>query len=145
MKTLVSIILLSSLMIAPLLAIGPELTPTTNKSAIVDNLAVGLKSDNQGLRISSAVVVREVIDKALIAPEDFSATLIPLLRMLDYGKTAQERIAAAVALYSLNNDIGIYRLRGSARFDNNEKVRTISKNLYYSYHTLNHSTYFLDF
>src|SRR5512146_2637143 len=136
MKTLVSILLLSSLMFAPILAAGADLTASPNKSAIIENLTTGLKSDNEGLRVSSAVVMTEVIDNALAKPDDFSATLIPLLRMLDYGVTEEERIAAAVALYTIDSGIGIYRLRGSAKFDTSEKVRAVSKNLYYSYHTI---------
>ncbi len=145
MKTLVSILLLSSLMFAPLLAAGADLTPSTNKTEIVENLIAGINSPNEGLRTSSAVVITEVIEHAIASPGDFSASLIPLLTMLDNGQTEKERIVAAVALYSLNNGIGIYRLRGSAKFDDSEKVRAVSKNLYYSFHILNHSQYFLDF
>ncbi len=145
MKTLVLILLLSSLMFAPLLAAGADLTPSTSKSEIVENLLNGISSDNEGLRTSSAVVITEVIDNSIVSPEDFSASLKPLLKMLDNGSTEMERITAAVALYSLNNGIGIYRLRGSARFDESERVRMVSKNLYYAFHTLNHSQYFLDF
>ncbi len=145
MKTLVSILLLSSLMFAPLLAAGADLKSTTNKSDIAENLEVGITSDNEGLRVSSAAVITEVIDNSIAEPEDFSVSLIPLLKMLDNGATEMERISAAVALYSLDNAIGIYRLRGSARFDKSERVRAISKNLYYAFHTLNRSQYFLDF
>lgn len=145
MKTLVSILLLSSLLIAPILAAGADLAKTTHKTAIVQSLNLGIKSDNEGLRTSSAVIIKQVIDNSLIRPAEFSSSLIPLLRMLENGKTEDERIAAAVALLSLDNSIGIYRLRGSARFDESEKVRSVSKNLYYFYHTAHHSTYFLDF
>lgn len=145
MKTLVSILLLSSLLFPPLLAAGADLVPSTNKSVIVENLITGINSDNEGLKTSAAVVMTEVIDNAIASPEDFSSSLIPLLNMLDNGSTEMERIVAAVALYSLDNGIGIYRLRGSARFDASERVRIISKNLYYTFHTLNHSQYFLDF
>ncbi len=145
MKTLASILLLSSLLIAPILAAGADLTPSTNKSEIVENLVAGINSDNEGLRTSSAVVITEVIDNSIASPEDFSPSLIPLLKMLNEGTTEMERIVAAVALYSLADGIGIYRLRGSARFDDSEKVRAVSKNLYYAYHTLHHSQYFLDF
>jgi hypothetical protein len=145
MKTLMLTLLLSSLMFAPILAGGADLTPSTNKTAVIASLINGIQSENEGLRISSATVITSVIDNALVTPEDFSTSLIPLLRMLDNGATEKERIVAAVALYSINDRIGIYRLRGSAKFDNSEKVRLISKNLYYAYHTLTQSTYFLDF
>jgi len=145
MKTLMSILLLSSVMFAPILAAGADLTPSTNKSEIAANLVAGITSDNEGLRVSSAAVITEAIDNSIAEPKDFSGSLIPLLKMLDNGATEMERITAAVALYSLDNGIGIYRLRGSARFDKSEKVRDVSKNLYYSFHTLNHTQYFLDF
>ena len=145
MKTLVSILLLSYLMFAPILAAGADRVPSTSKSAIVENLIAGISSDNEGLKTSAAMVMTEVIDNAIASPDDFSPSLFPLLTMLDNGRTETERIVAAVALYSLNDGIGIYRLRGSARFDNSERVRMISKNLYYSFHTLHHSQYFLDF
>jgi hypothetical protein len=145
MKTLLSILLLSSLLTAPLLAAGADIAPSNDKSAIVENLINGISSNNEGLRTSSAMVMTEVIDNSIVSPDDFSGSLIPLLEMLDNGSTEMERIVAAVALYSLNDGIGIYRLRGSARFDVSEKVRAVSKNLYYAFHTLNHSQYFLDF
>lgn len=145
MKTIVSILLLSSLLIAPILAAGADLEKTTNKGTIVQNLNLGIKSDNDGLRTSSAVIIKQVIDNSIINPSEFSSSLIPLLKMLENGKTEDERIAAAVALLSLDNAIGIYKLRGSAKFDESDKVRSVSKNLYYFYHTTHHSTYFLDF
>ena len=145
MKTLVSILLLSSLMVAPILAAGADLHKSVNKVGIVNSLNLGIKSDNDGLRTSSAVIIKQVLDNSLVRPEDFSTSLIPLLRMLHNGKTVDERVAAALALYSLDNSIAIYRLRGAAQFDNSEKVRSVSKNLYYFYHISHNSAYFLDF
>jgi hypothetical protein len=144
MKAIVSVLLFSALVIVPIRA-AADLSASPNKGAIIENLENGIQSDNEGLRVSSAVVMTEVIDNAIVKPEDFSPTLIPLLRMLDYGATDEERIAAAVALYSIDSGIGIYRLRGAAKFDRSEKVRIVSKNHYHTYHTLNNSTYFLDF
>ena len=71
--------------------------------------------------------------------------MIPLLNMLENGKTEEERIAAAVALYQLGNSIGIYRLRGVAIYDDNERVSSVCKNLYYSYHKLHGTEYFINF
>lgn len=145
MKTLMSILLLSSLMIAPILAAGADLNKSINKTGIVSSLNLGIKSDNDGLRTSSAIIIKQVLDNSLIRPEDFSSSLIPLLSMLQNGKTPDERIAAALALFSLDNSIAVYRLRGAAKFDNDEKVRVVSKNLYYFYHISHNSAYFLDF
>jgi len=145
MKTLLMVLLLSSLLTAPLLAAGAESAKLTKKAAIVQTLNMAILSENDGLRTSAAVVVKQVIDNSIITVDEASSLMIPLLRMLENGKTEDERIAAAVALSSLDNAICIYRLRGSARFDESEKVRSVSKNLYYFYHTSHHSTYFLDF
>jgi len=145
MKSLMLILLLSSLLIAPILAAGADSKTETNQNAVIENLVHGINSDNIGVRTSSAVVIKQVIDNALVKPEDFSGSLVPLLKMLDSGTTEKERIAAAVALYSIDSGIGIYGLRGSAKFDRSSKVRTISKNLYYTYHTIHNTTYFLDF
>ena len=145
MKTLISILLFSSLIFAPMLTAGSDPNSESHKTAIVENLTRGVNSDNEGLRISSALVIKQVIDNNIVHPDDFSSSLIPLLKMLDKGTTTAERMTAALTLYSLDNGIGIYKLRGSARFDASKKVRTISKNLYYGYHTIHNSTYFLDF
>lgn len=145
MKTLISILLLSSVVFAPILVAGTGSTTESQKTAIADNLIRGVNSENEGLRISSAIVIKQVIDNNIVHPDDFSSSLIPLLKMLDNGTTAAERMTAALTLYSLDNGIGIYKLRGSARFDTSKKVRTVSKNLYYGYHAIHNSTYFLDF
>jgi len=50
-----------------------------------------------------------------------------------------------MALFQLGNPIGIYQLRGVAVFDDNEKVATVCKNLYYSYHKLHHTEYLVSF
>lgn len=114
------------------------------KSAIVDNLMVGIKSENTGLRTGSADVLSDLVRSAYLEKDDASKSMIPLLRMLEQGKTDEERIAAALALFDLGNPIGIYRLRGVAVFDDNERISKICKNLYYSYHKLNGTEYLID-
>jgi hypothetical protein len=61
------------------------------------------------------------------------------------GKTERERIVAAVALYRLGNEIGIYQLRGVALFSSDKKLATICKNLYYTYHVLHGTKYLVNF
>ena len=115
------------------------------KSGVVDNLTNGIVADNSGLNASSANVLYDLIDDGYLESDDGSKAMIPLLRLLDKGETDEVRIAAALALYKLGNGIGIYRLRGVAVFDDNEKVSSICKNLYYSYHKINGTEYFLNF
>lgn len=115
------------------------------KSAAIYNLTEGIKSDNGGLAASSAVILYNLIDEGYMQRDYSSRPMIPLLRLLDNGETDEVRIAAALALYKLGNGIGIYNLRSVAIFDDNEKVSSICKNLYYSYHKINGSEYFLNF
>lgn len=115
------------------------------KSLIVDNLTIGIKYDNSGLNASSADVLFNLINEKYLESSDASRTLIPLLRLLDKSHNEEVRIAAALALYKLGNSIGIFRLKCVAKSDDNEKLRTICKNLYYTYHKLNGSEYYIDF
>ena len=115
------------------------------KSAVVDNLTTAVKSDNIGLQTSGALVLSDLISDSYIESGDASVALIPLMKMLKEGKTDEERIAAAVALYQLGNNIGIYCLRGVAAYDDNEKVATVCKNLYYSYHKLHNTEYLVSY
>jgi hypothetical protein len=117
---------------------------STQKSEIVDNLNVGINSDNNGLRTSSADVLSDLVNDKYLDKSDASKSMIPLLIMLENGKSDEERISAALALYNLGNPIGIYRLRGVAVYDNNEKVSTVCKNLYYTYHKLHGTEYLVD-
>lgn len=119
--------------------------PENKKSAVVDNLTVGIKSENTGLHTSSALVMYNLISQSYLESGDASEAMIPLLKLLKNGNTNEERIAAAMAIFQLGNPIGIYQLRGVAVFDDNEKVATICKNLYYSYHKLHGTEYLASF
>jgi HEAT repeat protein len=143
MKTLLSLFF-SLLVVQTLSAQEPEF-PENKKSLIVDNLTVGIKSENNGLHTSAALVIYELINESYLESGDASKAMIPLLKLLKNGETEEERIAAAMALFQLGNPIGIYQLRGVAVFDDNEKVATICKNLYYSYHKLHHTEYLVSF
>ena len=143
MKTLIAV-LLALFAVQTLLAQASEFS-TEQKSAIVNNLIVGIESDNTGLHTSSAIVMHDLINESYLQSSDASKAMIPLLKLLKVGKTDEERIAAAVALYELGNPIGIYCLRGVAVFDDNVKVATVCKNLYYTYHKLNGTEYLVSF
>jgi HEAT repeat protein len=118
-----------------LFAGAPELQ-RDNKSKAVDNLIAGIESGNTGLHSSSALVLADLINRAYLKSSDASKAIIPLLRLLSNGKTDEERIAAALALYHLGSKIGIKRLRYIAEFDDCERVAKVCRNLYYSYHHL---------
>ena len=143
MKTLIT--LLFALLVVQTLSAQVIEFPGEKKTAIVDNLTVGIESDNTGLHTSSALVMYDLINESYLESSDASKAMIPLLKLLNDGKTDEERIAAAVALYQLGNPIGIYRLRGVAVFDDNEKVAMVCKNLYYTYHKLHGTEYLVSF
>ncbi len=143
MKTLLTLFI--SLLVVQILSAQETEFPENKKSLIVDNLTMGIKSDNSGLHTSAALVIYELINESYLESGDASKAMIPLLKLLKNGITEEERIAAAMALFQLGNPIGIYQLRGVAVFDDNEKVATICKNLYYSYHKLHHTEYLVSF
>ena len=143
MKTL--FIVLFTLFTAYTLTAQVNSFPAEKKSVVVDNLTVGIESENAGLHTSAALVLSGLIIGSYLESSDASNALIPLLKLLDNGKTDEERIAAAFALYQLGNEIGIYRLRGIAVFDENEKVANICKNLYYTFHKLHGTEYLVSF
>ena len=143
MKTL--FIVLFTLFTAYTLTAQATAFPAEKKSAVVDNLTVGIESENAGLHTSAALVLSGLIIESYLESSDASNALIPLLKLLDNGKTDDERIAAAFALYQLGNEIGIYRLRGIAVFDENERVANICRNLYYTFHKLHGTEYLVSF
>jgi len=139
MKTLLKVIL--ALLAVQTLSAQPAVFSAEKKSDVVDNLTNAIKSDNTGLQTSGALVLSTLISDSYLESGDASLAMIPLLKMLREGNTDEERIAAAVALYNLDNQIAIYQLRGVAVFDDNEKVATVCRNLYYSYHKLHGTEY----
>lgn len=122
-----------------------EVFSEEKKSIIVDNLERAIVSENTGLHTSGALVLSELIYDSYLDKDDASEAMIPLIKLLKNGETEEERIAAAVALYQLGNSIGIYQLRNVGVFDSNEKIATICKNLYYTYHKLNGTEYLVSF
>jgi hypothetical protein len=104
------------------------------KDAIVKSLTNGISSENYGLKTSAALQLGRLIDINLISKDDADKALIPLLRMFQNGNTEEERISAALVLFKIGNGIGIYQLKGAAKFDDSPRVRKICLNLYNAYH-----------
>jgi hypothetical protein len=142
MKTLFT--LLFALLVVHALKAQVTEIPAEKKPVVVDNLTIGIRSDNTGLHTSAALIMCDLIHDSYLTKNDASKAMIPLLKLLKDGKTDDERIAAAVALYQLGNPIGIYQLRGVGVFDDNQKVATICKNLYVTYHKLHGTEYLIN-
>ncbi len=98
------------------LAAGGEkyagLTKEKYDAAIV-NLLIGLKSDNDGLKASSAFMLGEL--KATEA-------VVPLMAMLRSGETECCRIVAALALCRIGDERGVYAVKRAVKFDQSEQV-----------------------
>ncbi|GBD91940.1 hypothetical protein BMS3Abin04_02672 [bacterium BMS3Abin04] len=88
---------------------------------IEKNLIVGVKSDNYGLRVSSAYFLGGIKS---------SNSVNHLLKLLHNGETEEERIIAALSLIKIQSSIGTFAVKRSAIFDDSERVRKICGRFY---------------
>lgn len=95
-----------------------------NRELIIRNLMAGIKSDNYGLRTSSALMLGEF--KA-------DESVIELLRMLHSEETDDARIVAALSLLKIEDSRGIYAIKQAIRFDKSERVKKLCEKFYYHY------------
>ena len=107
---------------------------STDSKSIINNLKVGLKSENYGLRISSAYILGQLAANNVIDSDYAAETIIPLLSMLNNEKDDEARIVAALALYHLDSERGIYLFNYLADNDKSERVRKIAASFYYAYY-----------
>jgi HEAT repeat protein len=94
----------------------PEAAGLTEKKyeAAVQNLMIGLNSDNLGLRESAAFMLGE-----LKAPE----AVIPLMAMLRSDSHESSRIVAALALCRIGDGRGVFAVRRAVSFDESRAVQ----------------------
>jgi len=80
----------------------------------VQNLLIGLASENDGLRRSSAYILGDIkSDEAVI----------PLMRALKSGADEKTQIVAALSLCKIGDARGVFAVEQEARFNDNVKVR----------------------
>lgn len=122
-QVLVVLFLLSGLLITQPALAGVDESGNSKKS-IEDNLLVGINSDNEGLRMSSAYYLGELkSDKAVI----------PLMRMLRQEDGEAARIVAALSLIKIEDAQGLYMVKRTADFNALERVRKLSGKFYNAY------------
>jgi len=63
--------------------------------------------------------------------------------MLNKGNSDEERIAAALALYKIGDNRGIYKLKTSSKFDDSKRVKDICYKLYYEFNRQNNTEYLI--
>ncbi len=81
--------------------------------AAITNLLVGLKSDNLGLKTSSACMLGEL--KA-------GEAVVPLMAMLRDDEQECCRIVAALALCRIGDSRGVYAVKCAVQFDDSKQV-----------------------
>ena len=124
MKKLVSVTTLILLLIViPNTVAKPGFTSAIKQST-VESLMIGLKSENLGLRNSSAYMIGEL---------KLSKAVIPLLKILHTEKNEESRISAALALYKIGSPIAIHEVKQAVRFDDSERVSKLCANFYNEY------------
>ncbi len=80
----------------------------------VQNLLIGLASENDGLRQSSAYMLGEI---------QSGDAVIPLMRALKSGTDERTQIAAALSLCKIGDARGVFAVKQEARFSDNQKVK----------------------
>lgn len=88
------------------------------------NLMVGLQSENEGLRISSAYYLGELKSKKAVHQ---------LMKILREDESYPARIVAALSLIKIDDTQGVYMVQRTSEFNTQERVRKMSERFYLSY------------
>lgn len=121
---LLLIIILSSGIISNAQESTKKVTTITG-DMIEDNLLEGVKSDNEGLKISSAYYLGE---------NKSEAAVIPLMGILKSEKSSEQaKIMAALSLFKIGDQRGIYAIKGAIEYEENNAVKKMCK-IFYDMH-----------
>lgn len=88
------------------------------------SLLQGIQSDNFGLKVSSAQRLGEL---------QISEGVILLMSMLRNDNDERARITAALALIRIGDARGLFAVKQAAKFDENERVRSMCEKFYLSH------------
>ena len=94
------------------------------KEKAIENLLVGLNSDNEGLQSSSAFFLGEYNSREAV---------IPLMKILKNNSQEELRIQAALALFKIGDSRGIYAIERAIKFDQSKRVQEICSKFYNAY------------
>ena len=85
-----------------------------NRDLVITNLMNGVKSGNQGLRMSSVYFLGELkSDEAVL----------PLMKILKSEENEVERIMAGLSLLKIDDSRGIFAIKQAIKYDECERVR----------------------
>ena len=97
---------------------------TINRDLAIQNLLIGLDSDNTGLTSSSAFYLGELSS---------TEAVIPLMKMLRSSEQEELRISAALALLKIGDARGIYAIKRAIVFDESKRVSNMCEKFYNAY------------
>lgn len=95
-----------------------------NDESIDLNYLQGIKANNEGLRISASYYLGE---------RKSSKAVIPLMNILHNDKSPEARIMAALSLFKIGDERGIYAIKQAVQFDNSEWVKKMCSIFYQMY------------
>lgn len=127
MKQILVMLFLSFFLVANQFSFGmnnPVKKSLVSREMIIKNLLVGVKSDNYGLRTSSAFLLGEF---------QADESVIELLGMLHNEESDDARIMAALSLLKIEDERGIFAIKQAVKYDNSERVRKICEKFYNHY------------
>jgi HEAT repeat protein len=122
---LISTIVISILLLSATTITGQELNPVVKAKykTIEANYLVGLKSDNEGLRISCAYYLGEMRSEKAVHE---------LLKVLREDECYVARIVAALSVIKIGNTNADYMVQRTSLFDEYEGIRKMSEKFYLS-------------
>lgn len=101
-----------------------EVIERITESDIDKNYIEGVKSDNLGLRVSASYYLGE---------RKSSRGVIPLMYVLRNDDSAEARIMAALSLFKIGDERGIFAIQKAIEFDENKQVRKMCE-IFYQMH-----------
>lgn len=90
------------------------------------NYLAGVKTPNLGLKVSAAYYLGE---------RKSQRSVIPLMNMLHTDQSPEARIIAALSLYKIGDERGIFAIKRAAEFEDNEHVKRMCAILFQMYET----------
>lgn len=101
-----------------------SVAPKISDKDIDENYIKGVETDNLGLKVSSTYYLGE---------RQSTKAVIPLLKILKQDSSVEARITAALALFKIGDERGIFAIKRASEFDENEQVRKMCSIFYQMY------------
>ncbi len=124
MKKLLVMMFIVTTVVATFAAGNPSPVKKAGLALAEENYITGIKTENEGLQVSSAYYLGEMKSEKAV---------IPLMALLHNSEHKSVRIAAALSLLKIGDERGIYAIYKNIRFDDSECVRCMCRRFYVSH------------